>query len=151
MSDPYGHLGEEAFNRLPESVKAEMREKHARKAAASAAFQERKKTRALYCALIGGFVSLLIAYTIVTLPLIIAFGILGAACGAIIVAKELSHIGGIILMGLMGSLGCCIAYGLGWMQNQYSGIAMIFGWIFWAVSGGVIAKIAETDRQKETF
>jgi hypothetical protein len=148
---PYGHLGEDAYNRLPEALKEEFRQKHAKKLVAMAAYQKRQKIRAIYCGIVGAFISYLLA-TLLFVPWYgwVMTG-LGGAVGYFVARMNRGHLTGILMMGVASVAGSLIGYYIHAIQTRDATIAMLFTWIFWAVGGGVIGKIAESDRQKDSF
>lgn len=152
MSDPnpYGHLGEEAFNRLPESVKEEMRQKMARDQTNAVAYQAKLKERAWQGAVVGGISSMVLAYFLGHWPFILAMGAAGGACGLLIARAKLGHLTGMLLMGGMGIAGTIIGYSAGAIGAIAT--SAFFCWLMWCAVGVVISKSMESDRMaRDTF
>jgi hypothetical protein len=148
--NPYGHLGEEAFNRLPESVKEEMRQKMQQAQTNAVLYREKLKQRAWQGAVLGGLASVILAYALGDWPFIIPMTVAGAIGGLIVVRAGLSHITAMLLMGGIGIAGTLLGYSFGlvgaFITNAF------FSWMMWSVTGVLIAKIMEGDRSKrDTF
>ena len=153
---PPNTISKEDFERLPESVKEEIRQKWAEQAVRERAYLARLAKRRITGAVIGALGSGLVAI-IVPAPWSFppAIALTSAIMGVLIVHHRMSHISAIIAYGTqaiaMSLLFANVFAGSdrGGYGGGINGMFLFSSWIFHLFIGFVIAKLAEDRRSLE--
>lgn len=139
-------LDQQAFERLPLSVQLATKLKQENSQANQTAYVQRRTDRGKKGALVGAALML-----ILHLPVLDPIGLVlsvffGAACGYVLIAKELGQLTGILLFGL-GTVafdGVALAAGLGAPNFPI----FLFIWLVMIVSGVILSVWAKKERDK---